>query len=77
MPAQQRFVRLLLDHPALVEHHDVVRLADGGQVVCNYQHRAPSTDALDGLLDEALGLRVEAARGECTLLLRSSIRGFR
>lgn len=41
---------------------DVLNLAYGGKAVCDSQHRAAIHDAVEGLLDEALALRVERSR---------------
>ncbi len=57
----QGVVRSLRDDAALVEDHDAVGLEHGGQPVSDDEHRAPIQKAIQGLLDEALALRVERA----------------
>lgn len=41
---------------------DLLNLAYGGEAACDGQHRAAIHDAVEGLLDEALALRVERNR---------------
>src|SRR5437879_5789848 len=51
------------DHPPAVEHDDPLRLQYGGKAMRDDQHRTAIHEAIEGLLDEALTLRVQRARG--------------
>ncbi len=62
MLADQGFVRSLGDDTAVVEDHDPVGLEHGRQPVRDDHDSAPIQKAIQGLLDEALALRVERAR---------------
>jgi hypothetical protein len=48
--------------PPAVENDDTLRLQYGGQAMRNDQHRTAIHEAIEGLLDEALTLRVQRAR---------------
>ena len=53
---------LLHDFPK-VEHVDAIGMAHGAQAVGDDKGRAVHHQAFQGLLNEALGLRVHAGRG--------------
>jgi ribonuclease G len=56
-------VAALFGDAALFHDHDAVRMLDGGQPVGNDQGGAPRHQALESLLDQALGLGVQRGRG--------------
>ena len=55
-------VRPLLDHPALVEHHDIIGVDDGREPVRDHHDRTPLREAGERLLDEDLVLWVGKRR---------------
>ena len=58
---QQLFVRAAFDYAAVVEHHDDVGVADGGQAVRDDEHRSAFHQLIHAALHERLGARVYGA----------------
>src|SRR3990167_9491813 len=58
---QQLLMAALLYNTALLDHHDPMGQAHGGQPMGDQHHRALLTDPLQGLGDEMLGGGVELA----------------
>ena len=56
-------MRSLLDDPTLGEDEDTVGVADGGEAVGDDEGGATLHEALEGFVDEALGLAVEGGGG--------------
>ena len=61
--AEQLVVRAPLHHPSRVEHHDLVRVAHGGQTVRDHQHGPLGHEPVDRLLHQPLRLGVQRAGG--------------
>src|SRR4051794_8878103 len=61
--AQETRVVADRDLPAAVKHDDALRLEHGRQAVSDDQHGPAIHEAIEGLLDEALTLRVQRTRG--------------
>src|SRR5439155_21352360 len=55
-------VGALLDDPAMLEHDDAARVANGRQAVRDDDRRAPGEQAAQALLDAALGVQVDVRR---------------
>ena len=51
------------DDAAVLENHDCVGVADGGQAVCDHKRGASAHDAVHAALDELFGARVDGACG--------------
>src|SRR6267143_4295941 len=60
---EQVAVRSTLHDPPLRQHDDEVGVLHRGEQVCDDEHGAMGHEAIDRLLDEPLGLRVERAGG--------------
>ena len=76
---EQLVVGAALDDPAVVEHDDLVGVADGREPVGDRDRRAALGEAVERLLDGALGLGVERARRlveDSTGGLRSTVRAI-
>ena len=60
---EQLFVRATLDDTAVLEDHDRVGIAHGGQAVRDHKRGASAHDAVHTALDKLFGTRVDGARG--------------
>src|SRR5919197_1290275 len=60
---EELVVRALFDDLAAVEHENLIGVADRRQPVSDRNRRPVLGEAVERLLDGALGLRVEGARG--------------
>src|SRR5688572_5948640 len=56
---QELTVRSPFHHAAALEHEDLRRMLDGREPMRDDEHRATLEQAIDRLLDETLGLRVQ------------------
>ncbi len=56
-------MRAALDDPTVVDHQDLIRVADGAQAVRDHEARPALHEAKHGLLDVQLRARVHAAGG--------------
>ena len=60
---QQFGVRAQLDNFTAVQHHDAMRMADGGEAMRDDQRGATGGKAHERFLHEPFGFRIERGRG--------------